>query len=186
MAIAKKTLKKVHKKPTIRIIKGEHDKPDMAISKKPITIGLAYSNRCGYCEAMKPDWETMTTRVRSDPDLNSLVNIMKIEKDEPDYSEKLAEINSDLVECKPIVVNGYPTMFCKKEHFVKPYNGDRSADALTEWVRNAALRGQLGGKKTKKGAKRSGAKRSSHKRSGAKRNNPLSFLNLFSFKTPTK
>jgi hypothetical protein len=115
--------------------------------KKPIIVGLAYSNGCGYCNAMRPDWETMKERVNADNKLNSMVEFVEMEKDEADADEKLAKINADLVECEPIVINGYPTMFCKKEHYAKQYEGDRSAEALTQWVRNAALNGQLGGKK---------------------------------------
>jgi hypothetical protein len=136
---SRKTAKK-HNKPTV------HSNDNNSV-KKPIIIGLAYSNGCGYCNAMRPDWETMKERVNADNKLNSMVEFVEMEKGEADADEKLAKINADLVECEPIVINGYPTMFCKKEHYAKQYDGDRSAEALTQWVRNAALNGQLGGKK---------------------------------------
>jgi thiol-disulfide isomerase/thioredoxin len=186
----RKTTKRArsNKKPKIHIIDNKMDVVDnmhmeSVSQKKPVIIGLAHWNNCGHCQAMKPDWETMKSRIHSDNSLKNMVTFMEIEKDDNNANEKLAEINSDLVECNPIVINGYPTMFCKRENYVQQYGGGRSADELTNWVRNAALKGQMGGKKTKR--RRSGHGRGSghgvgHVR-GRKQTNKKSLLSRLKF-----
>jgi hypothetical protein len=175
----RKTAKK-HKKPKFHVV---HDKMDVDIEsqKEPITIGLVHSNNCGHCLAMKPDWDSMKSRVETDESLKNAVQFMEIEKNDHNYDEKLSQINSDLVECSPIVVNGYPTMFCKRQQYVKQYGGGRSADDLTEWVKNAALKGQLGGRSRHQ---RSRHQRSRHQRSRQKKS-IFSFLHNLIF-TPSK
>jgi len=172
----RKTAKK-HKKQKVHIVNDKMDidssvgldKMDIDVDsqREPVTIGLVHSNNCGHCQAMKPDWDAMKTRIQSDNSLKNIVNFMEIEKDDNNYDQQLSKINSDLVECAPIVVNGYPTMFCKRQQYVKQYGGGRSANELTDWVKNAALKGQLGGgKKHRKTLhKRNGNKLSSHKKS---------------------
>lgn len=146
MAIEHKTRKTVkkHDKKNNQLVESANN---IQSEKKPIVIGLVYWKECFHCKALKPAWEETKMNVAADNQLNSMVEFVEMEKDDHDAETKLAEINSGLVECKPIVINGYPTMFCKKENYVKSYSGGRSADELTSWVRNVTLHGQMGGKK---------------------------------------
>jgi len=114
--------------------------------KTPVIIGLVYSNGCGHCTAMKPAWDEMKTEVESDPSLKDIVNILEIERSDPQMDSKIKDINSDLVNCQPLMVQGFPTMFCKKEHHLEPYVGGREKAELMEWVQKSVAK-QMGGKK---------------------------------------
>jgi hypothetical protein len=182
--VKKNKVRKTAKKQRIHIVNNKMDidssvgldKMDMDVEsqREPVTIGLVHSNTCSHCLAMKPDWDSMKTRIQSDNSLKH-VNFMEIERGDHNYDEQLSKINTDLVECAPIVVNGYPTMFCKRQQYVKQYGGGRSAEELTEWVKNAALKGQLGGGKQKH--RKTLHKRSSHKLSSHK--SMFSFLKFW-------
>jgi hypothetical protein len=127
--------------------------------KTPVIIGLVYSNGCGHCDAMKPAWNEMRTEVESNPNLKDMVNILEIERSDPEMDSKIQKINADLVNCKPLMVQGYPTMFCKKEHYLEPYEGGREKPELMEWVQKSVTK-QMGGKKRRIYKKKTNKKKS--------------------------
>jgi thiol-disulfide isomerase/thioredoxin len=116
----------------------------------PVIIGLVHAKGCPHCDAMEPAWDQMTEEVSNDPSLKDVIEILKLEKNNPQMNTKINEINQDLVNCQPLVINGYPTMFCKKEHYLEPYNGGREKEELMNWVRQSIQNksiGQMGGKR---------------------------------------
>jgi thiol-disulfide isomerase/thioredoxin len=135
--------------------------------KTPIIIGLVYSNGCGHCDAMKPAWNEMKAEVESDPSLKDVVDILEIERSDPQMDSKIKDINSDLVNCQPLMVQGFPTMFCKKEHYLEPYEGGREKAELMEWVQKSVAK-QMGGKK-----------RHGHKNQTHKKRSMLSYLKFW-------
>jgi hypothetical protein len=147
----------------------EHTQPIITeeTKKTPVIIGLVYSNGCGHCTAMKPAWDEMKADVEREPSLKDIVNVLEIERSDPEMDSKIKNINSDLVNCQPLMVQGFPTMFCKKEQYLEPYEGGREKAELMEWVQKSVAK-QMGGKK-----------RHGHKNQTHKKRSMLSYLKFW-------
>lgn len=87
-----------------------------------------YSNNCGYCIDMMPEWEKLKIL------LGNKVKVIEIEHMElSEPNNRLDEINKKLK--KPIIPNGYPTIAKIIKNKVEYYNGPRLAKKMLNWVK---------------------------------------------------
>ena len=84
-------------------------------SKIP-TLLLFYAEWCGYCRKFKPTWDKLKKLISSDK-----LNMIKIDSD-----NKLV---------KQFKIDGYPTIMLIDDDNMIKYNGDRSIDDITSFLR---------------------------------------------------
>ena len=96
-------------------------------SKPHIVVGRIYSDSCGFCVAMKDDWENMKNKIANKKN----VEFADIEAQEMD--EKLNMLNARDLSEKVVIQGGFPTLFKIREGKVEYYAGERSADAMYKW-----------------------------------------------------
>jgi hypothetical protein len=110
---------KTMKRPrTMRVVK---------TSKPHIVVGRIYSDSCGFCVAMKDDWEKMKNKIATKKN----VEFADIEAQEMD--EKLNMLNARDLSEKVAIQGGFPTLFKIRDGKVEYYSGKRSADAMYKW-----------------------------------------------------
>jgi hypothetical protein len=114
-----KNRNKTMKRPrTMRVVK---------TSKPHIVVGRIYSDSCGFCVAMKDDWEKMKNKIATKKN----VEFADIEAQEMD--EKLNMLNARDLSEKVAIQGGFPTLFKIRDGKVEYYSGKRSADAMYKW-----------------------------------------------------
>lgn len=127
-----KSIKKTIKK-NIKIhdnVKKQHKK----INNTPgVVVGLVHANWCGHCQHLMPEWDKMEHNIKNDHKLNTKCNIVKIESE---------HVNNELPKYENMInqkipVDGYPTIFLIKNRQIEKYGGERSANALENWVAGA-------------------------------------------------
>jgi len=113
--------------------KPQHNDPQ----KKNVHVVLIHSNRCGYCEQLMPEWDRMEHIVQDDNMLNGKCDVVKIEQ--ADMEKKMPRYN-EMIGNREIPVAGYPTIVSIKDGNLHNYDGNRTADALVEWIKEIAER----------------------------------------------
>lgn len=86
-----------------------------------------YANWCGHCQDLKPVWAELKNLMSANK------NVTMIEIEESEMKEKMGALKNI---CKQdIDVNGFPTIvkICGKAT-PEYYQGERSVDALREWI----------------------------------------------------
>jgi thiol-disulfide isomerase/thioredoxin len=91
--------------------------------EKPVMI-LYYASWCGWCKKIKPVWEQLKETVKNNPELNNKVIITEIQCDVENPPEKAKKIN------------GYPTIILEHNGKEISYEGDRTIEAFTEFIKN--------------------------------------------------
>jgi thiol-disulfide isomerase/thioredoxin len=123
----------------------------------PVVIGLIYANWCHHCQAMKPAWDEMKKDITNK--YAGQFNVVEIEADQPDKSEKLAKLEQ-MLDGQKIDASGYPTILKLAGGSVDYYGGNRELHDMINW----ATGGQRIG----------GFQKDKHKRSRGAKHTPLS------------
>jgi len=134
---------KTKSKTKSKTIKKQHNTPRAV-------VGLVHANWCGHCQHLMPEWNKMENNIKNDPKLNTKCNIVKIESE--NVNNELPKYENMINEKIP--VEGYPTIFLIKNKQIEKYGGERTAEALREWVASS-VNPQKGGKKHAKTSKKS-------------------------------
>jgi len=101
-------------------------------SRKPDAVILVFSNNCGHCTSMMPEWQRLEKQVKRDASLKT---------DPRCYLSKVESHNTSMIpEIDPESIRGVPTIKFLKEG--KP-SGDyeevgkpRNAEDMLEWIRS--------------------------------------------------
>ena len=93
-------------------------------------IGKIYANWCGYCTALKPEWEKMKQHLKNHP-----IEIVEIEASEIARLEAFKKKHG-------IQVDGYPTIF-KITGKVEYYKGPRDAESIKQWAQSNTIKGGI-------------------------------------------
>jgi len=153
-----------------------HEVLNLFNSNKPMFIEF-YANWCGHCKSLAPEWEKLISAFKNkDKDL-AIVSIESDAFTSDKNHAKYAEIQRDFkdiytfmaeVKKKGIDVNGFPTIGMIKNKEWKPYSGERTHDAMVNFIKEHLTKKiQGGGRKGRKTIKRS-SKRSSKKNKSKK------------------
>ena len=92
------------------------------IPKHKAVIMVYTMKGCGYCENLKPKWETIKEILSKDPEFNDVM---------------IADIDSNassMLSMPP--VSGYPSIKVLKDNNLHEYNGEREVDPLLTFMRN--------------------------------------------------
>ena len=86
------------------------------LNSPKLKVVLFHSNRCGYCHAMRPEWDKFATKNDS--------NTLDIEQ------EQL--IGHPIQE----QISGFPTIVkMKNGHIIKSFNGDRTEHMFSKFLK---------------------------------------------------
>jgi hypothetical protein len=116
---------KTMKRPrTMRVVK---------TSKPHIVVGRIYSDSCGFCVAMKDDWEKMKNKIATKMQNAGKKNVEFADIEAQEMDEKLNMLNARDLSEKVAIQGGFPTLFKIRDGKVEYYSGKRSADAMYKW-----------------------------------------------------
>jgi thiol-disulfide isomerase/thioredoxin len=106
--------------------------------KPKIIVCKIYANWCGHCQSLKPVWAELKNLMSTNK------NVSMIEIEESEMKDKMGKLRN--ICKKDIDVNGFPTIvkICGKAN-PEYYQGERSVDALREWIMSTTK----GGKRNK-------------------------------------
>ena len=106
-----------------------------------IIVCKIYANWCGHCQSLKPVWAELKNIMSTNK------NVSMIEIEESEMKDKMVKLRN--ICKKDIDVNGFPTIvkICGKAN-PEYYQGERSVDALREWIIGMPTKPQIqGGRK---------------------------------------
>jgi thiol-disulfide isomerase/thioredoxin len=101
------------------------------VPKSHVVIGLIYANWCHHCQALKPAWEEMKKDITNK--YAGQFNVVEIEADQPDKSEKLAKLEQ-MLDGQKIDASGYPTIVKVAGGRVDYYGGNRELADMVNWA----------------------------------------------------
>ena len=87
---------------------------------KPIQILNFNTSWCGWSKKFQPEWDKFMAIVKSDPKLNSIVDVQDVKCDNDDNKQLCIENK----------VQGYPTVIIKANGTSSDYEGPRNVDGL--------------------------------------------------------
>ena len=101
-------------------------------SRKPDAVILVFSNICGHCTSMMPEWERLEKQVKRDANLKT---------DPRCYLSKVESHNTSMIpEIHPESIRGVPTIkFLKQGKLSGDYEEagkSRNAEDMLEWIRS--------------------------------------------------
>jgi thiol-disulfide isomerase/thioredoxin len=94
-----------------------------------VIIGKVYADWCGHCQTLKPEWKKMKTHVKMK---NRKHNVVFTEIEEKQIDTKLRKLEEQ--HRVKVEANGYPTLFKISDGKVTYYSGNRTSDAMSNWV----------------------------------------------------
>ena len=105
--------------------KSEHMADTVTTPSKPVVKILNFNTRwCGWSQRLQPDWDAFTKAVAQDPTLKHI-----------QVQDVKCEDGPNEAMCNKYNVPGYPYIVVEKtDGSTKPYEGDRSANALLSFV----------------------------------------------------
>ena len=86
-------------------------------------IVLFYAPWCGHCKKMMPEWDKLAAKLQGDPS----VEVVKVNSDE------------EVEKAKKEGVQTYPTIMMYKDGNKVPYKGERTAEAIEQFVSAAQI-----------------------------------------------
>jgi hypothetical protein len=153
-------------------------------------IGKIYSDNCGHCTVMKPEWKKMKENIKNKC---SKYNIPEPECLDIEINTNLDELdefnnnnNQEFLQQTKIEYEYVPTIFVIHEDGIKYYEGERSCDKmesfmLDRYYKHHGIPVSIGGKKSKniktKKAKSKNTKTNKAKSKKTKKN----FFAIFGF-----
>ena len=97
---------------------GQYKNKLAGILRKPNLLGV-FSEGCGHCHAMKPQWEQLKNRMYGEKNTAGLIEL---------DSRVVPNIGNESIQQK---INGYPTiLIIKNGKPFQEYSGDRSTDNM--------------------------------------------------------
>lgn len=98
--------------------------PDTPYHNKPLVYGHIYSDQCGHCIHMKPEWNKVCNKI-NDVQLRDIGH---------NYETEVANLNNEYRT--DLKYEGFPTIYriTKKNHPVQYYQGERTAPMIEQWV----------------------------------------------------
>ena len=101
-------------------------------SKKPHAVVLVFSNNCGHCTSMMPEWHRLEKQVKHDKSLKTNPRC---------YLSKVESHNASMIpEIDPESIRGVPTIkFLNKGMLEADYEESgksRTAEDMLEWIRS--------------------------------------------------
>lgn len=95
-----------------------------SIRKRPVLFGHIYSNSCGHCVHMQPEWDKLCRQVK-DVQLRDIGD---------NYDSEIANINQTFGT--NIQYSGFPTIFrvVEPNKPVEYYQGERTAPMMKQWL----------------------------------------------------
>ena len=98
-------------------------------SNKVKLFGRVWSNTCGYCVAMKDEWEKIT-KLSEKPPMEDIGD---------NYDEEIKRINDQFNTT--LTAKGLPTIFriieiSSNKFVVEYYKSERTAEKIMKWVRS--------------------------------------------------
>jgi hypothetical protein len=154
-----------------------------------MVIGKIYSDNCGHCTVMKPEWKKMKENIKNKC---SKYNIPEPECLDVEINTNLDELdefnnnNQEFLQQTKIEYEYVPTIFVIHEDGIKYYEGERSCDKmesfmLDRYYKHHGIPVSIGGKKSKntktKKAKSKNTKTNKAKSKKTKKN----FFAIFGF-----
>lgn len=151
-------------------------------------IGKIYSNGCGHCTIMQPEWEKMKENIKNKC---SAYNIPEPEWLDVEINTNLDTLNEfnnknqDFLQQTKIEYKYVPTIFViDEEHGIKYYEGERSCDKmesfmLDRYYKHHDVPVSIGGKKKYKNSKTKRAKSKKPNKTNTK--TKKSFFSIFGF-----
>lgn len=115
--------------------------------KKNIVVGLVHAEWCGHCKSLMPQWDEMEKKIKNDSKLSSKCEIVKIDSE---HVDKELPKYKKMTKAGDIQVGGYPTLFLINNRNLEMYGGERTGEALYQWVNQHANNSIVGGKKRRK------------------------------------
>jgi thiol-disulfide isomerase/thioredoxin len=120
-------------------------------SDKHIVVGKIYAEWCGHCSNLAPKWEEMKGALKEFVKKNPEFTIEFKEIEEKEMEKKLPLIGEEIGG--EIEFSGYPTIFkSSKKGEIEYYEGERTPDAMQDWVLVGVKMG--GGRRRKRKTKR--------------------------------
>jgi thiol-disulfide isomerase/thioredoxin len=110
--------------------------------KKNTVVCKIYANWCGHCKDLEPVWAELKNLLEP----NKSIEMIEIEESE--MKKKLGELKNI---CKQdINVAGFPTIvkICNKK--VEYYQGERTLEAMRNWIQGSKTGGRSKKRKTRK------------------------------------
>ena len=93
-------------------------------------FGHVYSDSCGFCKQMEPEWKKMTELLTETRKGIIIIDIGE------NYTENLKQINDDYKV--NLEANGFPTiyriLFVGGRNVLEYYKGERTADLMMTWL----------------------------------------------------
>ena len=122
-------------------------------------VGKIYSDNCGHCTIMQPEWDKMKENIKNKC---TTYNIPEPECLEVEINTNLDDLdefnnkNQDFLQQTKLEYEYVPTIFViDEEHGIKYYEGERSCDKmesfmLDRYYKHHGIPVSIGGKKSKK------------------------------------
>lgn len=146
---------------TYHDLRGESGKEFAEIANQFPTFVRYHMNNCGHCIAMEKEWDTLSKDISKDKNMD--IHLVNLEQSGLDYVPD--HLKKDII--------GFPTLvlYDKDGKNRSEYQGERTADAMKEWLENNSNNSyQNGGRRNKRRHKKSLKKRSSRKQRKTKTN----------------
>jgi len=122
-------------------------------------IGKIYSDNCGHCTIMQPEWKKMKENIKNKcskyniPEPECLDVEINTNLDELDELDEFNNKNQDFLQQTKIAYEYVPTIFVVYEDGIKYYEGERSCDKmesfmLDRYYKHHGIPVSIGGKKS--------------------------------------
>jgi thiol-disulfide isomerase/thioredoxin len=125
----------------------------------PTIVGKVFATWCGHCKDLAPEWDKMKKEI--DNQHGGKFKFEEIDSDK-NMDNEIAEINKTYLNGnanKQLKADAFPTIFKIKGGVLEYYEGNRTAEAMKQWV----LKNIRGGKK-KSTRRRRSASKNNHKK----------------------
>ena len=108
-----------------------HTKRHTYKKRHPFVVGKVYANWCGHCQSLKPEWSKMKGLLKKRKH-----GIQYVEIEDQDKDKKFTEVKRKYGV--DLTANGYPTLFKIEEGKLSYYDGQRTAEQMSDWYANSS------------------------------------------------
>jgi hypothetical protein len=158
---------------------------ELTLPNKRVVIGKIYSDFCGYCNIMKPEWEKMKQNIKNRCNKHNIPEPKYLEIESNTNLDELDEFNKnnqDFLKQTKIEFEFVPTIFVVDEEGLKYYEGERISDNMENFMLDRYYKHHnvpvlIGGKKSKK----TNTKKNKSKKSKNNTKTKKNFFAIFGF-----